>query len=228
MQIKKIIKNIIGEKTAQRISKFYRDRAINQFHKIYYNSGVWRNNSWFGVPVWKCPLDMWLYQEMVYYLKPDLIIETGTALGGSALYFASLMDLLCKGQIVTIDIESPKSKPQHPRVTYIQGSSVAAEIMETLNQYVKGKEVVLVFLDSDHTKAHVLKEMELYGRLVTSGSYMVVEDTNMNGHPVFKDFGEGPYEAVEEFLKTHGDFCVDHSWEKFLFSFNTHGYLRKR
>lgn len=227
MRAKTIIKKIIGEKAAERIGNFYRKRIINQFHKIYYDRGIWTKTNWLGVPVLKCPLDLWLYQEILHNLKPDLIIETGTARGGSAFYFASLLDLLGKGQIVTIDVNAPENRPQHPRVTYLQGSSLAPEIMETMYQYAEGKKVVLVSLDSNHSKAHVLKEMELYGKLVSKGSYMVVEDTNINGHPVLKEFGEGPYEAVEEFLKTHSEFYIDYDLEKFLFSFNTHGYLRK-
>jgi cephalosporin hydroxylase len=227
MRAKNIIKKAIGKKTAKKINASYTNRIANQFHKIYYDSGVWGTTYWLGVPFHKCPLDAWLYQEMLYTLKPDLIIETGTANGGSALYFASMFDLLEKGQILTIDIEANKNRPQHPRITYLQGSSIAPEIIETAHKYAEGKKVVLVSLDSDHSKAHVLKEMELYGKLVSEGSYMVVEDTNVNGHPVLKDFGEGPYEAVEEFMKTHNDFSIDYALEKFFFSFNTHGYLKK-
>jgi cephalosporin hydroxylase len=227
MRAKNIIKKIIGKKAAEQIGNFYRKRVINRFHRIYYDRGVWTKTNWLGVTVLKSPLDLWLYQEILHSLKPDLIIETGTARGGSAWYFASLLDLLGKGQVVTIDVKAPENRPQHPRVTYLKGSSLAPEIMEVVQQYAEGKKVVLVSLDSDHSKAHVLKEMEFYGKLVSKGSYMVVEDTNINGHPVVKNFGEGPYEAVEEFLKTHSNFYIDYDLEKFLFSFNTHGYLRK-
>ncbi|MFB3888537.1 MAG: CmcI family methyltransferase [Candidatus Bathyarchaeia archaeon] len=208
-------------------TSFFQTHSVNQFHRLYYDSQVWTKTTWLGTQVLKCPLDMWLYQEIIQTLKPDLIIETGTAQGGSALFFASIMDLVGKGQIITIDIEPPQNKPQHPRITYLQGSSVAAESVETIQQFTEDKSTVLVSLDSDHTKAHVLREMELYGNLVTKDSYMVVEDTNINGHPVYKNFGQGPREAVKEFLKTHKEFQIDHSLEKFMLSFNINGYLKK-
>jgi cephalosporin hydroxylase len=87
---------------------------------------------------------------------------------------------------------------------------------------------VLVILDSDHTKDHVLAEMRAYGPLVTKGSYMIVEDTNINGHPVLPDFGPGPWEAVEEFLQGNDQFTVDRSREKLLMTFNPMGYLRRQ
>jgi len=234
MNINTVIKRIIGEKASNRISKSrqnYRANRLNhianQFHRIYYDSAVWTKTTWLGVPLWKCPLDLWLYQEILYAVKPDLVIETGTALGGSALYFASLLDLLGKGQIVSVDIEMNEERPQHPRITYVHGSSTAPEIIRSMQQYAEGKKAVLVVLDSNHSKMHVLREMELYGTLVTNGSYMIVEDTNINGHPVLNNFGSGPYEAVEEYLRRHEEFSIDYDQEKSMVSFNTHGYLKK-
>ncbi len=227
MKINTLIKRIIGEKASKRVSKSYQNYRANQFHRIYYDSAVWQKTTWLGVPVWKCPLDLWLYQEIFYAVKPDLIIETGTALGGSALYFASLLDLLGKGQIVSVDIQMSENRPQHPRITYMNSSSTAPDIIRSMQQYAEGKKAVLVVLDSNHSKAHVLREMELYGTLVTGGSYMIVEDTNINGHPVLNNFGSGPYEAVEEYLRSHREFSIDYDKEKFMVSFNTHGYLKK-
>ena len=231
-----LVKRILGKRISEKIRKsgsyknFLANRenkSVKQFHTLFYNSNVWQKTSWFGVPVWKCPLDLWIYQEILFTVKPDLIIETGTALGGSALYYASLLDLLGKGQIVSVDIEKRDGRPEHPRITYLTGSSVDPEIIMTIQRYAEGKKSILVNLDSDHSKTHVLREMELYGKIVTDGSYLIVEDTNINGHPVLTNFGDGPYEAVEEYLKSHSEFSIDYEKEKFKVSFNTHGYLKK-
>jgi cephalosporin hydroxylase len=204
---------------------------VSGFHRLYYDSrfigGTWRNTHWLGVPTQKCPLDLWIYQEIVHELRPDLIIETGTADGGSALFFASICDHLNHGRIVTVDLLS-LPRPEHDRVTYIQGSSVAPEVAEKTTVAAKDARKVLVILDSNHEKGHVLAEMRLYADLVTRGSYMVVEDTNLNGHPVDPGFGPGPFEAVTEFLNERDDFVVDESREKFYLTFNPRGYLRRR
>jgi cephalosporin hydroxylase len=216
---------------------------IDQFHKLYYDASVlnktWTNTQWMGVLVQKNPFDLWNYQELIYQLKPDLIIETGTLLGGSAYYFASLCEHFGKGAVVTIDIDDiektlPKVKsiptkvrPEHPRLSYIQGSSTDPEIVKRVKGMIKPGDQVLVILDSDHTKAHVLDELRIYGPLVPKGSYLVLEDTNINGHPVYPGFGPGPMEALEEFLKENHDFVIDEGMEKHLMTFNPKGYLRK-
>ncbi len=226
-QIKSSAIKIIGKKRDRGLLESWQSPIINEFHKIYYNSGVWKTTTWLGVPVQKCPFDMWIYQEILQNLKPDLVIETGTATGGSALFFATLFDLIGKGQIITIDVVTRKDRPQHPRITYLQGSSTAPVIKEAVSQFAEGKKTILVSLDSDHSKEHVLDELEFYGKLVSPRSYMVVEDTNVNGHPVLRNFGEGPYEAVQQFLKMSKDFVIDYKIEKFFVSFNTHGYLKR-
>jgi cephalosporin hydroxylase len=204
---------------------------ITQFHKLYYDSHVfgktWSNTYWLGHLVMKCPLDLWLYQEMIHTLQPDLIIETGTYDGGSALYFASLCDLVGKGRVLTIDVAEREGRPQHDRITYLKASSVAPATMATVREAAKHAKVILVVLDSDHRKAHVLEELRLYGPLVTKGSFLIVEDTNLNGHPVWPEHGPGPMEAVEEFMKGNVDFQLDKEKEKFLLSFNPKGYLKR-
>ncbi|MCW4009513.1 MAG: cephalosporin hydroxylase family protein [Candidatus Bathyarchaeota archaeon] len=200
---------------------------VNEFNKIYYDSKVWTRTYWFGVPILKCPTDLWVYQEILFEQKPDLIIECGTANGGSALFFASLFDLIGNGEIVTIDIEDKRDRPQHKRIKYLLGSTTSECILSEVTALAKNKKKILVILDSDHSKEHVLNELRLYNSFVTKGSYLVVEDTNINGHPVCLDFGAGPMEAVDEFLKEHRDFIVDTSKEKFFVTFNPSGYLKK-
>jgi len=156
-----------------------------------------------------------------------VILETGTASGGSALFLASVCDLLGRGEVVSVDIEH-RERPSHDRVTYLNGSSVSSEIMGQIRGRADGRSPVLVILDSDHSKRHVVEELRLYGPLVTSGSYLIVEDTNVNDHPVLPEHGPGPMEAVDEFLRESPDFSIDSEREKFFLTFNPRGFLRKR
>ena len=206
---------------------FDKGKIINDFHKLYYNSEVWKKTFWLGVPTQKCPLDLWIYQEIIFDLKPDFIIETGTANGGSALYMASIYDLIGKGKIVTVDIEELPSRPKHKRITYVHGSSDSDEVFKKVKSRISKKDKVMVILDSDHSKAHVLKELALYSPLVSQGSYLIVEDTNINGFPVYPDFGEGPMEAVQEFLNDNKYYKMDSEKEKFFMTYNPKGFLKK-
>ena len=171
-------------------------------------------------------MDLWIYQEIIWQNKPDLLIETGTAFGGSALFFASVFDLLKNGRVISIDLYS-RNVPKHKRIEYLVGSSTDREIIKTIKRKIKNKEKVMVVLDSDHTKNHVLEELKLYSKLVSPGQYLIVEDTIINGHPVYKDFGPGPYEAIKEFLKININFEIDKCREKFLISNNLNGFLKK-
>lgn len=160
-------------------------------------------------------------------MKPELVIETGTYASGTTLFLAHLMDVLGKGRIVSIDIKELSVRAQHPRITYITGSSADLTVVQAASAHRVPDESCLVILDSDHSKGHVAKEMALFAPLVTVGSYMIVEDSNVNGHPVYPSFGPGPYEAIEEFLATRSSFVPDKSREKFLVSWNPKGYLRR-
>lgn len=203
---------------------------IDQFHTLFYSSGeqTWGATFWLGHQVLKCPLDLWIYQEILHELRPELIIETGTYLGGTTLFLASMCDLLGRGEVLTIDSDRQPQLPRHRRVTYLTGSSTSKSILRRVHRRAKGKSPVLVILDSGHGKDHVLAELRAYGPLVTAGSYLVVEDTNLNGHPVLSDHGPGPAEAVEEFLASTNAFVRDRSKERFLLTFNPAGYLKKR
>jgi cephalosporin hydroxylase len=205
--------------------------TVDRFHRLYCRSGnsTWRATGWLGVPVIKCPLDLWVYQELLFRLRPDVIVETGTHRGGSALFLASMCDLIGNGRIMTIDIREipPRvqpSRPPHPRITYLKGSSVHPEIVSTVEDSIAPGETVLVLLDSGHKRDHVLAEMRTYAPLVTEGSYMVVEDTNLNG---WMEWGPGPLEAVEEFLAEDDRFAIDRRLEKYFMTFNPNGYLRR-
>jgi cephalosporin hydroxylase len=205
--------------------------SAKSFSRYFYTRAdlTWNNTEWLGVQLWKNPLDLWVYQEIVFEVKPALIIETGTYRGGSAYYFASLCDLLGQGQIVTIDRSDNKHRPRHPRIEYWIGSSVAPDIVGKLEARVAETDgPVLVVLDSDHREPHVTKELAAYHGFVTPGSYLIVEDTNINGHPVNPFFGPGPMEAVEQFLPAHPEFEIDRSREKYMVTHNPNGFLRRK
>ena len=173
------------------------------------------------------PLDLWVYQEILHEVRPDLIIETGTAFGGSALYLAQVCDGVGRGRVITVDVVASVDRPSHRRITYLTGSSVDVTIVAQLTEAARQAERVMVILDSDHRRDHVLSELQLLGPLVTVGSYLIVEDTNVNGHPVDSVHGPGPMEALDEFLAIQTDFVVDPEREKFLLSFNPRGFLRR-
>jgi cephalosporin hydroxylase len=172
-------------------------------------------------------------QEIIHEIDPDFIVETGTYLGGGSLFYASVLEAMnSDGKVITVDISDQIDKKAlnsqlfKKRVEFILGDSVGAETISAIEKKVKGRKVI-VTLDSDHSKAHVLKELELYSPFVSVGSYMIVQDTNINGHPVYPGFGPGPWEAVEEFLKNNKNFEIDHSREKFLITFYPSGYLKR-
>jgi cephalosporin hydroxylase len=134
---------------------------------------------------------------------------------------------LDEGHIVTVDLQADPHRPEHSRITYLQGSSTAENIVGEIKKIAEDDSPVMVILDSDHSREHVLQELRLYSGIVTAGSYLIVEDTNINGHPVLELHGAGPMEAVETFLSETNEFAPDHEREKFFLTFNPKGYLKK-
>lgn len=199
------------------------------------------NFSWMGRPIIQYPQDMIAMQEILWQLQPDVIIETGIAHGGSLIYYASILELIGKGEIVGIDIEIRKHNRQeiekHPmfkRIKMIEGSSVSMDTVEQVRKLVEGKQKVLVSLDSNHTHEHVLEELKLYSPFVTLDSYIVVFDTIVEDMP--DDYlpgrawarGNNPKTAVWEFLKNNPHFETDHSIDnKLLISVAPEGYLKR-
>jgi cephalosporin hydroxylase len=202
-------------------------RATDDFHRLYYESVVWTNTRWLGVRVQKCPLDLWVYQEIVAEKRPDVIVECGTRFGGSALFLATVCDCIGNGRVISIDLFDLRGVLEHPRIDFRLGDSTDERTVAGVRASIRTREAVMVVLDSDHHLPHVLREMELYGPLVSEGQYLIVEDTNINGHPVAPHFGPGPKEAVEQFLHAHREFTDDRSREKFLLTFHPGGYLLK-
>ena len=204
---------------------------IDAFHIEYEDKRLFEKISWLGTPMYKLPFDAIVMQELLFKLQPDFIIETGTAKGGSALFFATIMELIGKGTVVTVDIEDKvelkneiAEKIFNKRVMRYIGSSVDPEVFKYTSK-VEG--TVLVTLDSWHTRNHVFEELNLYSPLVSKGSYIIVEDTHVNGNPVPWKWGEGPMEAVKDFLMINKNFEVDKECEKFYLTFSPNGYLKR-
>jgi cephalosporin hydroxylase len=208
----------------------------NALQHFYYRLGVWDQSWWLGVKTQKNPCDMWMLQQIICETRPDYIIEAGTYFGGSALYFAQVLEGLGleQSKVITIDIEDycreTAARPLwKKRVEFIRGGSTDPAIVARIADRVKGKRV-LVDLDSDHKRDHVFREMSAYGPLVNAGSYMVVEDTNVDGIPVAPDYGPGPMAAVRDFLQTDlgKTFTQDASREAMVLTFFPGGWLKKK
>jgi cephalosporin hydroxylase len=211
----------------------YAEDVTRAFQKVYYDSQVWHGKTkWLGIPAQQAPTDNWEMQELISEIRPDYIVETGTLYGGTTLFYADVLSQVNpQGKVITIDIapnveEASKAALWKQYVEVIVGSSVDPKVTDHVIQETQDKKV-LVTLDSLHTRDHVLKEMEIYSNLITPGGYLVVQDTNINGNPVEPGVGPGPHEAVQEFLKTHDNFVVDRSREKFLLTFYPGGWLKR-
>lgn len=202
---------------------------------------------WLGRPIIQYPQDILAMQELIWRIQPSLIIETGIAHGGSLIFSASMLELnaACGGprdaKVLGVDVEirshNRKAIEEHPlaqRISMIQGSSIAPEIIAQVQERASGQERVLVCLDSNHTHAHVLAELEAYALLTTVSSYCVVFDTVIEDMPIelFPDRpwgpGNNPKTAVREFLKSHPEFEIDKSFEhKLLITVAPDGYLKR-
>jgi cephalosporin hydroxylase len=150
----------------------WREQVVDGFHELYYETGeaggTWKDTTWFGVPTWKVPLDLWVYQELLYQLRPDLIVETGTAHGGSALYLATLCEALGRGEVVSVDVGHWPGRPDHRRHTYRTASSTDPQVVAQVAERADGAGCVLVVLDSVLPRDHVLAVLRSYDGLVTT------------------------------------------------------------
>ena len=234
------------EERKQRISNYANNDALQKaaadFNIESNRSQYSYNFSWMGRPIIQYPQDMIAMQELIWDIKPDLVIETGIAHGGSLIYYASLLELIGKGEVLGIDIDirqhnraEIEKHPMYKRIKMIEGSSIIEETFKQVQQQASGKEAVIVTLDSNHTHEHVLRELQLYAPLVSKNSYIVVFDT------IVEDLPEGyfsqkrpwgisnnPKTAVEEFLKTTNDFEIDRTIDhKLQISVAPGGYLKK-
>jgi cephalosporin hydroxylase len=208
-------------------------KIADAFHLMYYNSRhTWNegNTKWMGIPCFQNPLDMWILQEIIFETRPTIIIECGSFMGGGSLFFANMMDAakIEHGAIVSIDVAN-RSEAKHSRIIKLEGRSTSSLTLDRLKSFIEEEDKVMVVLDSDHTTENVSNEMRIYAPMVTPGCYMVVMDSNLGGHPIdIPEIGPGPMLAIEQFMKTHDEFEIDRSKEKFYFTFAPSGWLKKK
>ena len=216
-------------------------KAADDFNVASNKAQYSYNFSWMGRPIIQYPQDMIAMQEIIWELKPDLIIETGIAHGGSLIYYASLLELIGKGEVLGIDIDirqhnraEIEAHPMFKRIKMLEGSSISKEMIDKVAAIAEGKQTVLVVLDSNHTHDHVLQELELYAPFVTLNSYLVAFDTIVEDLP--NDYmpgrpwrqGNNPKTAVWEFIKSHPEFEIDKRIDnKLLISVGPDGYLKR-
>ncbi len=214
--------------------------SASEFNKESNKAKYSYNFSWMGRPIIQYPQDMIAMQELIWNIKPDLIIETGVAHGGSLIFYASLLELIGKGEILGIDIDirehnriEIEKHPMAKRIHLIQGSSIDKQIVEKVETFARNKNSIMVCLDSNHTHDHVLQELLLYSKFVTNGSYCVVFDTIIELMPKGMydrawDVGNNPKTAVNEFLRRNNNFKIDYDIDnKLLISVAPQGYLKR-
>jgi cephalosporin hydroxylase len=204
--------------------------SVNTLHfrELISRTANFSSIKWLGHPVWQNVLDLWTIQETIAEVKPSLLIETGTNRGGSSLFYAQLFDLMGKGEVITIDVEKLHSL-NHPRITYLIGSSTSEEILRQVQKKIAELPgPVMVILDSDHSQKHVARELECYTPLVTPGSFCLVQDGVTDLLPEFSTGRPGPLPAIEDFLNKTRLFDVDEErCSRFLISHHPKGWLKR-
>jgi cephalosporin hydroxylase len=205
------------------------DMTLREWFMYHQNHIALDRCSWMGVRAIKNPLDAWIYQEIIYELKPDVIVEIGSYEGGGSLFLASMLDLIGKGMVISIDTDPSKFRARHERIRQIAGSSSSEEVVDEVRSLCEGK-VVMVIHDGDHRKEQVLRDLRAYAPLVPVGSYLIVEDGNSDLFEPGDGLGlkeDGPLAAVEQFLADNLDFEADPERERYILTYNPRGFLRR-
>jgi cephalosporin hydroxylase len=197
------------------------------FTEAVWRNLPWRDTTWMGRAITTAPTDLLAYQEMIFAVRPDWVIETGTGDGGRALFLASMCELVGHGEVVSIDPELSDQLPQHPRLRYLGGSGHDPATVDAVRALVGESGRALVVLGQTLARDLTSKQFEAYAPFVPVGSYVVVADTVVNGHPVWPGFGPGPAEGVKQILNRHGEFLSDPTLEKYSLTFNPSGVLRR-
>lgn len=185
--------------------------------------------NWRGHRLIKNPLDCWVYQEIITRTRPDVLIELGVAFGGSAVFFADVMELNGHGQVLGIDISLERAQGvAHPRVTFWEGSSIDPAMVARVHDFCRGKKC-MVFADSNHAKGHVLEELRAYADLVGEGMYILVEDSLADVLDAMPVPIEGPLPAIRDFLAEDGRFVQDLAVsERYLMTQSPYGFLVRK
>jgi cephalosporin hydroxylase len=222
----------------QIIRKPFEQFVLSRAERIIQDERAEWDNRWFGTTLLQYPNDLVTYQEILWKQRPDVIIESGTFRGGLTLYFSSILELVKpEAKIITVDIDGSywnEAVKQFNdewnltgRITFIQGDSVSDETIDAIAAGIPEGARVLVLLDSLHTKEHVLNELRRYWKFVTPGSYLIVNDTHLDGN--FRvGYGPGPMAAVREFLAENNEFEIDESFNRYSLATAIHdGVLRR-
>jgi len=193
--------------------------------------------TWLGHRALKNPMDAWIYQEILYELKADIIIELGNKNGGGALFLASILDLIGHGKVLAVDIDHSRFTARHPRIQLLTGDCSDTGILDKVRGVCAGKRVMVIH-DADHSRDAVLRDLRNYAAFVSPGSFLIVEDTihglpgfsqnpsQLYGSYVFQD-DNTPLQAVEMFLHENPAFVVDESRERYILTANPRGFLRR-
>jgi cephalosporin hydroxylase len=205
---------------------------LRDYLQWYYNSNIWTTTTFLGVNCFKSVSDMWNYQEILYSLRPSLVVEGGTASGGSTLYFSFILrSINPHSKILSIDIDHSNVPEMVKNEKHIELLNCKFTNKKVISRIKELREVfqgpIFVILDDDHTKENVLAEMKILRNILVKGDYLVIEDGIVNGHPVLPEWGEGPLEAIEDYFKRYPhDYTIDSSREhKFGFTFAPKGFL---
>eukprot|EP00928_Gymnodinium_smaydae_P091722 TRINITY_DN75454_c0_g1_i1.p1 TRINITY_DN75454_c0_g1~~TRINITY_DN75454_c0_g1_i1.p1 ORF type:complete len:363 (+),score=28.25 TRINITY_DN75454_c0_g1_i1:89-1177(+) len=230
LSVDKRVEWLRSEPSVQDIAAVFHTHVYDQHHY----------NTFFGIPTWQNPNDAWITQEVISEIRPEVIVECGTRFGGSAVMWWSLLRYIVpNGRVISIDVEPQLSaaalayaERSEGRLIFLKGDSADPHSFANIQERV-GNSRALVLLDSLHSKEHVLAELKLYSALVPVGSYIIVQDSNLNGHPVkrrYQGFAEdhpGPWEAIHEFLSHNNNFEIDKARERLQYTHNVDGYLRR-
>jgi cephalosporin hydroxylase len=198
-----------------------------EFIDMFWRSLAWQETTWLGRRVVNCPTDLLAYQDLIAKVKPDWVIETRTGAGGRAMFLATICELLGHGQVLSIHERAGGKLPEHHRLHYLTGHSVDEGTVRQVREIVGEPPRALVILGSRGGRERMFAEFQAYAPLVPVGSYIVMENTIVNGNPVLPEFGPGPAEAVRKVLRLRSDFAQDRGVEKYALTFNPGGFLKR-
>ena len=204
------------------------DPGLRRWLIGYHTEILFDKVSWMGVTARKMVLDAWVYQQIIYEIRPEIIIEIGNAEGGSTKYLANMLDLVGGGEVIGVDIDHSIFEGHHPRISLVTGDSLAPETLARVAELARGR-TGLVIHDGDHTREHVLADLRAYAKFVKMDGYFIVEDTIIDLFRVGDGLGNlnGPLGAVEQFVREDPRFRIDPNCEKFVLTFNPRGYLKR-
>jgi cephalosporin hydroxylase/glycosyltransferase involved in cell wall biosynthesis len=203
------------------------EQLQDEYTEAFWRSLRWKQTSWLGQKVPRSATDLFVYQELISSIRPEWIIETTPGNGGRALFLASICDLLDSGRVLSIGSKDGDDLPVHPRVTYIKGPCFGEDTTARVRDIVGDEPNALVILGSRGRRLRMVNEFETLQPFVPVGSYVIVEETIVNGHPVWASFGPGPSEAVKGILGNHADFIADTDAQRYGVTFNPGGFLKR-